>query len=125
MWTRAKATRHLMVSVLLIASMLFYVSGLALGIHLQLEHSPTTQASNACSSDCSDKQDTPEPGTPKKHDCRLCDMLTGVNKPTAVLVDAEPLMSLDETGSAAVFVDLLIPHFLPSEASPRGPPILL
>ena len=77
MHTYGKSTRRFVVSMLLLASMLFYVSGAALGLHQELEHQSNTDNVKACIVDCSNEHSDPtSTPTPSTHNtivsCATC-----------------------------------------------------
>lgn len=116
---RSAKTSRLAVLHLLLASMLLYVSGVDLGLHLELAHSHET----VCAQHDHDSNHQPSPNTPVKHDCPICDMLIGISKPVALVADAPVVFTMGETVIAPVSDEIHVDPIPVYNISQRGPPI--
>ncbi len=121
-------TRQRVTGLLLLLSMLFYVSGAALGLHLCLDHAHhavETSAHHTADSHCNhepaqDKETAPD--KPTEHKCEFCDMLAGINKPTAVFVDPHIVITPSEAQTITVPGCVITNRIIEADLSRRGPP---
>lgn len=121
-------SRFPLAGIALLTAMLFYVSGAALLVHIQLEHAHGQVI--ASNTGCDDQHNTPghgparTPDTPTKQHCQLCDMLAGTTQPLAVVTPAQTILFADT--SAFVFTPDENPATCLSapDISRRGPPSL-
>lgn len=114
--------------VALLAVMLFYVSGAARLVHIELDHAHGPAGTQNVCDDAhgSAENNAPAdaPKTPTKTHCRLCDMLAGSTHMVAVAAPGQPIFP----GDAHAY--LLTPAESPAERlsapdiSRRGPPSL-
>lgn len=121
-------SRVWLTGITLSAAMLFYVSGAALLVHLELDH--THGHAVTAHAGCDAQHNTPDhapaevPDTPTNEHCQLCDMLAGSTHPIAVVPSGQTTLF----ANAPAFV--LLPAETPADRlsapdiSRRGPPSL-
>lgn len=109
-------TRRPVIGLALLAAMLMYVSGVDLGLHLQLAHSHGSITRQH------DTDPHPSPNKPVKHHCAVCNMLIGVGKPVAVVPDAPIVFMMTETGTQPVLDDVYVQPLRIYHIFQRGPP---
>jgi len=119
-------TRVWLTGFALLTAMLFYVSGAALLVHIELDHAHTATGVTSHVADHDGHHDghRDAPGIPTKNSCDLCDMLAGSTRPMAAAAPGQTIFFAD----APAFV--LLPAESPAERlsapdiSRRGPPSL-
>jgi len=123
-------SRRTITAWLLLASMLFYVSGAALSLHLKLDHAKSkavivqTGCAHGTHNTTSDAEPAPTetPETPSKKQCELCDMLMGTTKPMAIAAPAQPLFTLTLLHIQSTPTQVCVYQQPTPDISRRGPP---
>lgn len=106
--------------------MLLYTSGAALALHLRLAHSPVSHATVSVDTDTDTHHDHHRsPAKPAKHNCPICDMLTGITKPLAIDAPAQPLLTLAQTRAERASDRVVVSHVTSPDISRRGPPAVI
>lgn len=113
----------------LLAAMLFYVSGAALLVHLQLDHADGLSTSIQAA--CEDAHGIPHhntpadaPTSPTKNKCPLCDMLTASTHTAAIVAPAQTIFFADTSVLALVPGESPAVRLSTTGISRRGPPSL-
>ena len=114
----------------LLAAMLFYVSGAALLVHIELDHGHgvAAEATHAAGHDAhhNGHRDAPTdaPGIPPKKSCDLCDMLAGSTHPMAVIAPGQAVFFADATTFMLRPAEPPVERLSAPDISRRGPPSL-
>jgi hypothetical protein len=108
--------------------MLFYVSGAALLVHLELDHThgPAVTAHAGCDAQHNTPEHAPArtPDTPTKKHCQLCDMLAGSTHPIAVVTPGQTIFFADAPAFVLLTAEAPADRHSAPDISRRGPPSL-
>lgn len=113
----------------LLAAMLFYVSGAAWLVHIELDHAHgQAEATQVACDDAHGPPQNSTPGdaakTPTKKHCQLCDMLTGSTQPMAVAAPVQAIDFADDSGLVHIPAESPASRLSAPGISRRGPPAL-
>lgn len=122
------ASRGSVAGFALLSVLLFYVSGAALLLHVQLDHRHDLGAAAARAVEDGTRGDTHRdapadaPKSPSKDRCQLCDMLTGSTRPLMVVQAGQPLFIAVDSYRTLVPAESPAERLSTSDISRRGPP---